>query len=289
MRIVATWSRWAAGAGVLALGFVAAVEAYVAWTRSERTIGSFAGFIAAFVVVEAAIVLTLLRSEEARLARELRTARTGTSIARGMAARRRQRAPFFARLFSTRLGEAALLLADGDRSAAVEAMAKGSILMQGGRLDRLREVVDADAERAAGAPADLERCVQRLRAMRPTGHRETDLYRLHVTVKALLELGDAEGALDLVQQLEASTPGDEEARVYEAWLRVWFDLDAPPEAPPETEEPADAPPRGAPRAGGPLDEGTLRLATLLARAQGAEKLVALLEVRIASVARDDGQ
>jgi hypothetical protein len=268
MRLVATFPRWAAGTGALALAFVAALQIFITATRSDRSLGSFAGVVAAFVAASAALVLVLLRSEEARLARELRTARTGTPVARGLAVRRRQRAPAFARLFATRLGEAALLLAGGERSAAVEAMAKGSALMQGGRLDRLREVVAADAERADGTDAGLERCVERLRPMPPTGHRETDLYRLHVMVKALLEGGDAEGGADLAQQIEATTPGDEEARVYEAWLQVWFDLDA--------EAGLGRPPA--------LGEGTLRMAALLARAQGAEKLVEMLDARIASVA-----
>lgn len=272
MRIVATWARWAAGCGALSLLFVAALEAYVTWAHDGRTLAAFVWVIAAFVAGVGAIVFALLRSEEARLARELRTARTGTSVARGLVARRRQRAPFFARLFSTRLGEAAVLLAGGDRAAAVDAMAKGSMLMQGGRLARLQEVVDADAERARGGEEDLARSVKRLRAMLPTGHRETDLYRLHVWVKALLEQGDAEGAFDLARDLAGAATdlaADDEARVYEAWLRVWFDLDANLD---------DGDPPWL-----PLGEGTLRMATLLARAQGGEKLVEMLEGRIARI------
>jgi hypothetical protein len=270
MRLVATWTRWAAGVAAVGLAFVAAVQGFVLITRSDRTLASFAWLIVSFMVVEAVLVLAILRAEEARLARELRTARTGTSVLRGMVARRRQQTPLLTRLFSTKLGAAAVLLQDGDREAALDAMAVGSALMRGGRLDALRAMLDADAERATGTSVGLERCVQHLRAMEPLGNREADLYRTHVLVKALLQQGDPEGALELARALEAS--GDEEEHIYAAWLRVWFDLEA-------GDEGADD---GQWR---PLGEGELRRATLLARAHGAEELVTRLEERIGSVAR----
>jgi len=271
MRLVATWTRWAAGAAVVAAAFVGAVEGFVLVTRSDRTLGSFAWLIVTFTAVEAVVVFAVLRAEEARLARELRTARTGTPVLCGMVVKRRQQTPLLMRLFSTRLGATAVLLQSGDRDAALDAMAAGSALMQGGRLDGLRAILDADAEGATGTSVGLERCVQRLRAMEPLGNREADLYRTHVLVKALLQQGDPEGALELAHALDGS--GDEEERI-SAWLRVWFDLEAA---------------EGDAGEWRPLDEGKLRRATLLARAHGAEKLVELLEARIASVAQPGGQ
>jgi hypothetical protein len=267
--LVATWLRWALSAGGLALAFVGAVQAYVVFTHSERTLASFGWLLAVACSVEALLVLAILRAEESRLARELRTARTGTGVLRGMVARRRQQSPFLARLFATRLGMAAVLLADGDRSGALDALAGGSPLMQGGRLQKLRSIVDADAERASGTAVGLERCVQQLRALAPLGNREADLYRTHVLVKALLEQGDTDTALELIGELEKT--GDDEQQLYVAWLRVWFDLDA---------ESADY------RHTWPaLEEGQLRLATLMARAHGAEKLVEKLEHRVSAIAR----
>jgi hypothetical protein len=268
MRLVATFPRWAVGTLALAAGFVAAVQAYVTFTHSERTLASLSGLIGGFVVVEAALVFAGLRSEEARLARELRTARTGTKALRGLVIGRKPQGPFAARLLSTRLGAAAVMLAEGDRQGALAAMAGGSPLMRGGRLDRLRDILEADAERATGTSVGLELCVGRLRELPPTGNREADLYRTHVLVKALLEQGDPEGALELYRSLEGSMDDDE--RVYAAWLRVWFDLEA------AAQEGEVWP---------PLGEGQLRMATLLARTHGAEKLVEMLEARIASVAR----
>lgn len=205
MRLVATFPRWAVGTLALAAGFVAAVQAYVTFTHSGQTLGAFSGLIAGFVVVDAVLVYAGLSSEEARLARELRTARTGTTALRGLVIGRRQQAPFLTRLFSTRLGAAAVMLAEADRQGALAAMAGGSALMRGGRLDLLREVIDADAERATGTSVGLERCVGRLRELPPTGNREADLYRAHVLVKALLEQGDADGALELYGTLEKPT------------------------------------------------------------------------------------
>ncbi|MGH7293688.1 MAG: hypothetical protein ACRELB_02090, partial [Polyangiaceae bacterium] len=56
-----------------------------------------------------------------------------------------------------------------------------------------------------------------------------------------------------------------------AWLRVWFELDA------ESAGYRDAWPA--------IPEGRLRLATLLARAHGADKLVEKLEERVSAIAR----
>jgi len=267
MRLVATFPRWAVGTLALAAAFVAAVQAYVTFTHGDRSLASFAGLIGGFVAVDAVLVYAGLTSEEARLARELRTARTGTTALRGLIIGRRQQAPFLTRLFATKLGAAAVMLAEGDRQGALAAMAGGSPLMRGGRLELLRELIDADAERATGTSVGLQRCVGRLLELPPTGNREADLYRTHVLVKALLEQGDPEGALDQYRSLEDSN--DEDEQVYATWLRVWFELEAAAE-------------EGAPWPA--LTEGQLRMATLLARTHGAEKLVEMLEARIASVA-----
>jgi hypothetical protein len=271
--LVATWIRWAVSAGALGVAFCVVVEAYIRFTHVDRTLASFASLIAVVCVTEAVLVFAILRAEESRLTRELRTARTGSAVLRGLVARRRQQTPLFARLFATRLGLAAVLLADGDRDEAVHVLSGGSRVMQGGRLRELRAVVDADLERATGTSAALERCIQELRDMPPLGNREADLYRMHVLVKALLEQGDPESAVEVLGTLEPS--GDEEQQLYVAWLRVWFDLDA---------EAADYRHNWP-----PLPEGQLRMATLLARAHGAEKLVEKLEQRVSSIARPHHQ
>ncbi|HTQ43535.1 MAG TPA: hypothetical protein VMI75_12310 [Polyangiaceae bacterium] len=282
MRLVATWTRWAVCAGALAGAFVAAVEAYLVFTRSERTLASFAAPLALGCAAVALLVMALLRAEESRVARELRTARTGTEALRGLVLRRRSQAPFFARLFSTGLGTAAVCLAEGDSAGAMDARRVGSALMRGGRLDALAEVVDADVERCRNNSVSLERCVQRLRAMSPLPNREAELYRLHVLVKALLQQGDDDGAAELVEELEkgaiagegprGSDGTDDDRRMYATWLRVWFDMDAP---------------EGDYRTAGaqPIPEGDLRMAALVARSQGAEKLLEKIEARLSSVAQ----
>ena len=270
--LVATWTRWAVSAAALGLAFAGVVEAYIRFTHVDRTLASFAWLIVAVCVTGAILVLAILRAEESRLTRELRTARTGTAVLRGLVARRRQQTPFLARLFATNLGLAAVFLADGDRDAALDVFHRGSPAMKGGRLQRLREIVEADLERATGANG-LQLCIDQLQGMDPIGNREADLYRLHVLVKALLEHGDAEAAVEVLGALEPST--DEEQQLYVAWLRVWFDLDS---------EAADY------RHNWPaLPEGQLRMATLLARAHGAEKLVEKLEERVSSIARPHHQ
>ena len=142
--------------------------------------------------------------------------------------------------------------------------------MRGGRLDALAEVVDADVERCRNNSVSLERCVQRLRAMAPLPNREAELYRIHVLVKALLQQGDAEGAAELVEELEKA-PSDDDRRMYATWLQVWFDMDAP-----------DGDYRTAAQ---PLAEGDLRMAALVARSQGAEKLLEKIEARLSAVAQ----
>ncbi|HEX8793032.1 MAG TPA: hypothetical protein VF765_18940 [Polyangiaceae bacterium] len=288
---MATWTRWAVCAGALAGAFVAAVEAYLVFTRSERTLASYAEPLAVGCALVGLLVMALLRAEESRLARELRTARTGTDALRSLVLRRRSQAPFFARLFSTGLGTAAVCLAEGDSAGAIDATRVGSALMRGGRLDVLAQVVDADLERCRNNSVSLERCVQRLRAMAPLPNREAELYRLHVLVKALLQQGDDDAAAELVEELDkggadvaasparAGTAGprnndgtDDERRMYATWLRVWFDMDAP---------------EGDYRTAGahPLPEGDLRMAALVARSQGAEKLLEKIEARLSSVAQ----
>lgn len=271
MRLVATWTRWAVCAGGMAAAFVAAVEVCLALSRSERTLVSFAVPLAVACTLVALLVLVLLRTEESRLARELRTARTGTEALRGLVLGRRSRAPFFARLFSTGLGTAAVCLAEGDSAGAIDASRVASPIMRGGRLDALAEVVEADIERCRNNSVSLERCVGRLRAMAPLQNREAELYRLHVLVKALLQQADGDGAAELVEELEKSPVTDDDRRMYATWLRVWFDMDVP-----EGDYRTAAP---------PLAEGDLRMAALVARSQGAEKLLEKIEARLSAVAQ----
>jgi hypothetical protein len=172
------------------------------------------------------------------------------------------------RLFSTRVGVAAVLLADGERAGALALLRRGSPLLRGGRLDGLHRVLEADLERALEAKANLERAIERLAALPPIGNREADLYRTHVLVKAVLELGDPDKALEVADALQRSEDGEE--RVYVLWLRTWFELDGKES--------------GRDRVWPAPSEGELRMATLLARAHGAEKLVERLEERVAAIA-----
>jgi hypothetical protein len=269
LPLVATWTRWLASAAAVGAGFLLAAVGTLAITHSQRTLSSLAGPVAIACALEGLLLLSTFRAEESRLSRELRTARTGTPALRGMVASQRQHLPFLARHFSTPLGAAAVLLADGDRSAALDLLASGSVMMRGGRLDKLRAIVDADLDRATGSSASLERCVQELRAMDRIGNREADLYRIHVMVKAILEQGDTEAALELADELSDST--DDEERTYLTWLHVWFDFDAL-----DADAPATSP-----------TEAETRMATLVARAHGAERLVEKLEARIAAIARPE--
>jgi hypothetical protein len=264
--LVATWTRWAVASAVLAGAFALAAGAFAAYGRSGLAFGSLGGLVGGASIGGALLVLVALRSEEARLVRELRAARTGTAVQRGIVLRRRAELPFFGRVVATRLGTAALLVAEGDSAGAEDALRRGSFLARGGPLDALRAAVLADVERASGTDSGLERSVKSLRNGPPIGHREADLYRTHVLVKALLQQGDDEGAEAVARELGGS--GDEDREIYAIWLRVWFELDAEGEWP-------------------PIPEGRLRMATLLARAHGAEKLIEKLDERLSSIARSE--
>ena len=259
--LIASPLRWLAFAAGEAVAFALLGYGFIAFTHSKRTLESLALPLAMAVGVAALATWAMLRAEEARLARELRTARSGTATMRGMVISRRQKLPVVLRLFATTLGTAAVLLADGERSAAIDALAVGSPIMAGGRIQRLRAIIEADAERASGTSVALERAVQTLRATPRIGNREADLYRTHVLVKAVLEQAAEDTAAALYAELASSS--DEDVRLYAVWLRTWFELDG--EAPDVQE----------------MNEGELRLALLLARSQGAAELVKRLEAKLA--------
>jgi hypothetical protein len=276
--LVATWQRWAVGTMVLIVAVVVATEGALGFVGAHRALGSLAGPMAIAAAVGSLLLLGTLRAEESRLARELRVARTGTAALRESTIARRDRAPFFARLLSTQLGFAAVLLAEGDPAGASSALAGASTLTRGGRVDELRALVDADIVRAGKSATVRTECIERLRDARPLGNREADLYRIHVLSKAVLEQGDADLAVDLARDL--ATAPDDDHRVYATWLRVWFDFDAA-----EDGDPDGAGGRPWPA----LREGDVRLAALVARAQGADSLVTKLEERLVAIARPDGQ
>jgi len=271
--VLATWARALACTAVFGCAFGALVRAYVTLSHSHAPLPALVGVVLLFCAASAAIFMAVLRAEEARLGRELRTARTGTTVLRSMLGRRRQQVPILGRLFSTPLGTAANLVADGDHAAATVALAGTPAFMQGGRADQLRAVVEADIDRAKGTAAGRDRVITVLREMPRIGNREADLYRLNVLVKAILERGDDEAAESLAAEL--GTSQDEEERMYAAWLRVWFELDA------------QSDPTGDGDAWPPLDEGQARLAALVARAQGAEQLVDKLEERLLAIAHGE--
>jgi len=277
---VATVPRWAAGSAAFAFGLAAAAEGSLLFLHSTKPFESLLGPLVAAAIGGSLVLVFLLRAEESRLARELRTARTGTPVLRALIARRRVAQPFLARFASTTLGTAAVLLADGDREGALDLLAKTPALMRGGKLDALRAVVQADLHRGDGTPAGLARCVSELRAMAPMGNREADLYRVHVLVKAILAKGDGQAGFELATRL---IEGDDDERVYATWLRVWFDLDEEEDA--GASESAEASPEAD--AWPPLAEGDLRVATLVARAHGAESLVTKLTRRLSGIAHDE--
>jgi hypothetical protein len=264
---VATPLRWAGITAFLALAVALVREAFEAIAHSSHSLASSVEVLAAATLPLGLVVFAILRAEESRLSSELRTARTGSPVLRAMTARRREGAPLVSRMFATRLGVAAVLIADGDTAGARHEARDASPFAQGGRLDPLRAIVDADLERATGGPMGLERCIEALRELHRVGNREADLYRLHVVVKAVLEHGATDTALDLAAELALSSDPDE--RLYATWLRAWFDLDT----------------AASDVAWPPLGEGDLRLASLVARAHGAERLVAELESRLATIAR----
>jgi hypothetical protein len=250
------------------------VQAVLLFTHSAAGASAFAWPLGLGATVGSLLIFATLRAEESRLARELRTARSGTPVLRALVARRRLELPFLVRWSASRLGTAAVHLADGDRDVAVDALRTTSWLMRGGRLETLRVVVEADLDRNTGTAVGLSRCVDRILAVGSLDNREADLYRIHVLVKAVLEQGDDDTAAELASELGASS--DDDTRIYATWLRVWFELDE------------DASPDG-PGAGGegrtewpPISEGDLRMATLAARAHGAASLVSKLSVRLST-------
>jgi hypothetical protein len=256
--LVATGIRWlafVAGEGLVLYGLG---SAYVAVDPIKHSLRGVAPWLAIGWIAAMAVTYAMLQGEESRLARELRTARSGSPAMRAMVLDRREKTPPLLRWLSTSIGMAAVLLADSDRPNALNALSASSALMSGGRLTLVRELVAADADRAAGTKAMLDRCVESLRATPPIGNAEAERYRAHVHVKALLELGDGEAALALHAELAASA--DEEIRVYAVWLRVWFEFDA----------------------AASTTEGEVRLALLLARAQGAGELAKKLETSLAT-------
>lgn len=260
LPLVATRARWALFAALACGAMCTLGYGYISFSHSERTFESLTPWLASGAAAVALITFAMLRAEESRLARELRTARTGTTLIRDMVVRRRQRLPIFLRLGTTTLGTAAVLLADGDRSAALDALAANSPLMGTGRLRRLREVIEADADRASSSMAGLARCIDTLRTGARIGNAEADRYRTHVLVKAVLQQADADVGTQILEELAHAK--DEEERVYAVWLRVWFDLGR-----------AES-----------LTEGELRIAALLARTHGADDLVKKLDERIAQIA-----
>jgi hypothetical protein len=270
--LVATVPRWLAVSAALEVGLAAGLEGLLLFTHRPGSAALFLWPLALGATAGSLLIYAMLRAEESRLARELRTARIGTPVIRGMVARRRQQMPFLTRWSSSRLGTAAVLLADGDRDGALDALRASSVFMRGGRLDQLRAIVEADLERNTGTSVGLERCVQRLRAATSVGNREADRYRVHVLAKAVLEQGDDDTAVELAAEWHRSS--DDDVRVYATWLRVWFDLDD------ETGE-------GAPPS--ELSEADVRMAMLAARAHGAESLVTKLTERLSAIARTEAQ
>jgi hypothetical protein len=305
VAVVATLPRWLAVCLALEVGLGAAVQGLLLFTHSAGSVSTFVWPLAVGATAGWLLVFAMLRAEESRLARELRTARTGTPVLRALIARRRLDLPFLARWSSSKLGTAAVLLADGDRDGALDSLKTASVFMRGGRLERLRALVEADLERNTGTSVGLERCVQRLRLVAPIGNREADLYRVHVLVKAVLEHGDGDTAVEIVDDLGASD--DDDARVYATWLRVWFDLDEAVQDTPDGDAgarggEAEAAAHRPPDAGGvgqsdegseapwpALTEGDLRMATLAARAHGAESLVSKLTLRLSAIARAESR
>ena len=221
-KLLATRGRWLAGAlglAALAAGGAGALPA------SMGTSGQRIGWSLAIWAAMSAAFGLYLRGEEARLARELRIARSGTPVQRGVILRRRRPAPYFglamfwyaavrvvAALGSTTLGYAAVLIASGELDAAEAALGGPGRYLSFGALRELRTVVEADAMRAIGSEASLGEAIRALYAMPAIDHVEAERYRIHVLVRALLEQGDLATARSLVDEL-AEHP-DEDRRVY---------------------------------------------------------------------------
>ncbi len=187
-------------------------------------------------------VLTLigwlsLRTEDARLGRELRIAYAGTVTAREQAVRRRLRASWFSRLFMPPHGLAALLLASGDPESVLDLLATGSPLylaVLGQRLGHLRKVIAAGARASVAASRTDDEdgearsaALTELLATREldTGAGDVTRFRAFVLARAVLEAGDVLTARELAFDFLASPDAD--VRLYAEWLRVWFDLDDP--------------------------------------------------------------
>ena len=265
--IVATLPRWLTLALFEAALVFGLAYAYLSFVHPrDTTLETLLPWLVFGAASLALITFVILRAEESRVTRELRVARSGTPVIRGLVAQRRQKAPFFLRYLSTSIGTAAVLLADGDKNGAAATLDQSSPLMRGGGLTRLRAIVQADLDRARGA---VDGAIAELRAMPPLGHREADRYRTHVLVKAILQKGDAEIAEEVLAQVEKSA--DEEERLYAVWLSAWY-------APEDDEAAQDE----------RFTEPELRLASLLARSQGADDLVKKLEARIARFPQADG-
>jgi hypothetical protein len=269
-KLLATPARWSSGTLLLAGLAWVAVRGLPAWFGPERERVPVAAV--GWAVLSAAFWL-YLRGEEARLARELRVARSGTSVQRRALLRRRRPTPYFGiamfwyaavrvlgALASTTLGHAAVLVAEGELQAARATLAGFGQLLAVGPLRELRAAVEADLARAVGTEESLATAIKALYAAPPFAHVEAERYRMHVLVKALLQQGDEATARTIAEDLKAST--DDELRVYAVWLRTWFEwthLDAP-------------------------SEPDMRLALLLARTHGALDLVARLEIALAAAA-----
>ncbi len=262
-KLLATPARWSLGTAVLGGLAWAFARALPAWIGAERERPLVAA--AAWAVLSVAFWL-YLRGEESRLSRELRVARSGTSIQRRTLLRRRRPAPYFglamfwyaavrvlAALASTTLGVAAVLVAEGEIGLAEASLRGIGQALSFGDLRALRVVVEADVSRAHGTEASLADSIQALVALPPLPETEAERYRIHVLVKALLQQGDDGTARDIAEQLQSRE--DEELRVYVVWMQTWFEWThlAPPA------------------------EAEVRLATLLARTHGADDLVARLE------------
>src|SRR5579864_1102788 len=106
LPMVATWRRWATATVIFGIAFVLLARAYLGLSHTQRTLGSLLPVIAGACLFLAGLLWTTLRSEEVRLARELRVARSGTSALRAIGAHRRQPSPSLTRLLSTTLGTA---------------------------------------------------------------------------------------------------------------------------------------------------------------------------------------
>ena len=188
--------------------------------------------------------LISLRTEDARLTRELRIAYAGTVTAREQAVRRRLRASWFTRLFMPPHGLGALLLASGDPESVIDLLATGSPLylaVLGARLGHLRAIIAAGARAsvaaaaatASAAPGDDNDeagsaalvALLETRGLDVGGSADLARFRAFVLARAVLETGDVLTARELAFDLMASPDAD--VRLYAEWLRAWFDLDDP--------------------------------------------------------------